>query len=197
MIDAMEMMTFNPCEGQINPYGIADWYRYLNLGYRLPVVGGSDKMAAASQLGGVRTYTQLGEREFTYDNWMAAIKAGNTFVTVGPLAQITVEGASPGGIVDLPAGGGSVSVEWRVESVAVPISTVELICGGVIVEESDGAGQLAAAGSTTIRAGRLHLDRAADTRQLPRPGLRPRRAYERCTGAGGRRAAVLRPTTRG
>ena len=151
VVDAMEMMTFNPCEGQINPYGIADWYRYLNLGYRLPVVGGSDKMAAASQLGGVRTYTQLGEREFTYDNWMAALKAGNTFVTVGPLAEITVEGASPGGIVDLPSGGGSVAVEWRVESVAVPIATVELICGGVIAEEAAGGGQLSASGSATVR----------------------------------------------
>jgi hypothetical protein len=151
VVDAMEMMTFNPCEGQLNPYGIADWYRYLNLGYRLPVVGGSDKMAAASQLGGVRTYTQLDEREFTYDNWMAALKAGDTFVTVGPLAEITVEGASPGGIVDLPSGGGSVAVEWRVESVAVPIATVELICGGLIVEEADAGGQLAASGSATVR----------------------------------------------
>ena len=136
VVDAMEMMTFNPCAAQLNPYGIADWYRYLNLGYRLPVVGGSDKMAAASQLGGVRTYTQLGEREFTYDNWMAALRAGNTFVTVGPLAELTVEGRAPGAVVELPPGGGTVTVEWRVESVSVPISAVEVIRGGVVVEES-------------------------------------------------------------
>ena len=73
---------------------------YLNLGYRLPVVGGSDKMAAASQLGGVRTYIQLGEREFTHDNWMAALRAGNTFVTVGPLAELTVKGRAPGAVVE-------------------------------------------------------------------------------------------------
>ncbi len=154
VVDAMEMMTFNPCEAQLNPYGIADWYRYLNLGYRLPVVGGSDKMAASSQLGGVRTYTQLGDREFTYDNWMAALKAGNTFVTVGPLAEITVEGAPPGAIVGLPAGGGSVAVEWRVESVAVPIATVEVIRGGLVAEEVDAGGQLAASGRAAVRVDR-------------------------------------------
>ena len=102
-------MTFNPPTRriQINPYGLADWYRYLNLGYQVPVVGGSDKMSAASLLGGVRTYTHLGEREFTYENWMHAMRAGNTFVTVGPLATFQVEEASPGGQVSLPC-------RWRV-----------------------------------------------------------------------------------
>ena len=91
VVNAIEMMTFNPLTpdtNQINPYGVADWYRYLNLGYQVPVVGGSDKMAAASLLGGIRTYAHLGDREFTYENWMAAVRAGNTFVTVGPLAEI-------------------------------------------------------------------------------------------------------------
>jgi hypothetical protein len=154
VVDAMEMMTFNPCEGQLNPYGIADWYRYLNLGYRLPVVGGSDKMAASSQLGGVRTYTQLGEREFTYDNWMAALRAGNTFVTVGPLAGLTVEGRAPGATVELPPGGGTVEVEWRVESVSVPISAVELIHGGVVADEFDAGNSLSASGSAAVRVER-------------------------------------------
>ena len=150
VVDAMEMMTFNPCDAQLNPYGIADWYRYLNLGYRLPVVGGSDKMAAASQLGGVRTYTQLGELEFTYDNWMAALRVGNTFVTVGPLAELTVEGRAPGATVDLPAGGGTVYVEWRVESVSVPVSSVEVIVGGTVAEEMDVGGALEASGSAAV-----------------------------------------------
>ena len=151
VVDAMEMMTFNPCDGQLNPYGIADWYRYLNLGYRLPVVGGSDKMAAASQLGGVRTYTQLGMREFTYDNWMAALRAGNTFVTVGPLAELTVEGRAPGAVVELPPGGGTVTVEWRVESVSVPITALEVIHGGVVAEEIDAGGALQASGSASVQ----------------------------------------------
>lgn len=150
LIHAIEMMTFNPYDAQINPYGLADWYRYLNLGYQLPVVGGSDKMAAASLLGGVRTYAHLGQRPFTYENWMAAVQAGNTFVTVGPLAELTVEGAVPGGRVELPASGGSVDVSWRVASVSLPIEQVEVIQGGLVADQVTGNGQQEASGSVRL-----------------------------------------------
>jgi len=146
----MEMMTFNPHDEQINPYGIADWYRYLNLGYHIPVVGGSDKMTAASLLGGVRTYTHMGELPFTYENWMTAVCGGNTFVTVGPLVEFMVEGANPGDQIQLPAGGGSVSVSWKVESVRVPIEQVELVVGGLVVEQVNVDGKLAYVGETTV-----------------------------------------------
>ena len=42
LVHAIEMMTFNPYNAQVNPYGLADWYRFQNLGYQLPIVGGSD-----------------------------------------------------------------------------------------------------------------------------------------------------------
>jgi hypothetical protein len=148
------MMTFNPFDAQINPYGIADWYRFLNLGYHVPVCGGSDKMAAASLLGGVRTYTHLGERDFTYENWMAATKAGNTFVTVGPLAELRVEGQMPGSRIELPATGGTVNVTWKVESVSLPVDRVEIIVGGLIAEEIPFEETLAASGSAEIRVDR-------------------------------------------
>ena len=151
LIHAMEMMTFNPHNAQINPYGIADWYRYLNLGYQIPVVGGSDKMAAASQLGGVRTYTHLGDREFSYENWMAATKAGHTFVTVGPLAEIQVEGKAPGSRVELPASGGTVNVTWDVASVRLPIDQVEVVVGGLTHEQVNVDKGLSASGSAEVR----------------------------------------------
>ena len=69
-------------------------------------------MSAASELGGIRTYTQMGEREFTYENWMAAVQQGNTFVTVGPLVELQVEGQAPGSTLDLPAGGGTLTATW-------------------------------------------------------------------------------------
>jgi len=143
LVHAIEMMTFNPFNAQITPYGLLDWYRYLNLGYQIPVVGGSDKMSASSLLGGIRTYAHLGEREFTYENWMAAVKAGNTFVTVGPLLELEVEGLSPGGRLELPAGGGTLDLSWRVASVALPIEKVEVVVGGFAVEAQSVAGALA------------------------------------------------------
>ena len=153
VVDATEMMTFNPlnpANPQINPYGIADWYRYLNLGYPIPVVGGSDKMAASSLLGGVRTYAHLGDQEFTYEAWMQAVRGGNTFVTVGPLASITVEGVAPGGKVELPAGGGRVDVAWSVESVSLPVEQVEIVVGGLAIEQVTVGGRLSASGHVTL-----------------------------------------------
>lgn len=134
LVNAIELMTFNPHDAQLNPYGIADWYRYLNLGYQAPLVGGSDKMAAASLLGGVRTYAHLGGRGFSYENWMAAVRAGNTFVTVGPLAELLVEGVAPGGQVKLPPDGGSIDITWRVESTRLPIWEVETVIDGHAVD---------------------------------------------------------------
>ncbi|MCY3832293.1 MAG: CehA/McbA family metallohydrolase [Chloroflexi bacterium] len=150
LVHAMEMMTFNPFDMQITPYGLLDWYRFLNLGYQIPVVGGSDKMNAASLLGGIRTYAQLGAREFTYESWMQAVKSGNTFVTVGPLLELEVEGLAPGSTLDLPAGGGTVDVSWRVASAAMPIEKVELVLGGFAVEEQSVDGALAASGGCRV-----------------------------------------------
>ena len=151
LVHGIEMMTFNPFDNQISPYGLADWYRYLNLGYHVPVMGGSDKMGQAWLLGGVRTYTHLGELPFSYENWMTAVKAGNTFVTVGPLAQLTVEGAAPGGAIRLPAGGGTVNVAWKVESVGLPIDQVEIVVGGLTAEEVTAGKALTAEGNATLR----------------------------------------------
>ncbi len=153
LVHAIEMMTFNPFDAQITPYGLLDWYRYLNLGYQVPVVGGSDKMSADSLLGGIRTYAHLGEREFGYENWMESVKAGNTFVTVGPLLELQVEGVSPGAQLDLPRGGGRVNVSWRVASAAMPLQKVEIVHGGFAVEQQAVGGALAASGSSEIQVG--------------------------------------------
>jgi hypothetical protein len=150
LVNAIELMTFNPHDAQLNPYGIADWYRYLNLGYQVPLVGGSDKMAAASLLGGVRTYAHLGGREFSYENWMAAVRAGNTFATVGPLAELLVEGVPPGGQLRLPASGGEISIRWRVESTRVPIELVETVIDGHALDTWHVNGQMAAEGGITL-----------------------------------------------
>ncbi len=147
---AIEMMSFNPFDAQITPYGLLDWYRYLNLGYQIPIVGGSDKMSAASLLGGIRTYAHLGEREFSYENWMAAVKGGNTFVTVGPLLELEVAGLSPGGRLDLPVGGGTVDLAWRVESAALPIEKIEVVVGGFAMEAQSVDGALKTAGGASV-----------------------------------------------
>ena len=154
LIHAIEMMSFNPYNSQISPYGIADWYRFLNLGYHIPVCGGSDKMDATSLLGGLRTYTQMGPLEFTYENWMKATKAGNTFVTVGPLIEIRVNDQGPGSKLQLPADGATVDINWRLESASLPVDCVEIIVGGRVVECECFEKTLAASGVASLHIGK-------------------------------------------
>jgi hypothetical protein len=115
---------------------IGEWYRYLNCGYRVAAVGGTDKMGANMPVGAIRTYARLTEdaagAPFTFDAWAAAVRAGRTFTTTGPLVDLTVEGRSPGDEVSLPSGGGTLHVEAHAESV-VPFHRLEVVMNGEVV----------------------------------------------------------------
>jgi hypothetical protein len=102
-IDAVEMQVFAP--GLDNP-SILEWYRFLNSGYRLPVLGGTDKMSAEVPVGAVRTYARMDPGAApTFEAWAAAIRAGRTFATSGPVIELTVDGHEPGDVIALPAAG--------------------------------------------------------------------------------------------
>ena len=119
----------------IDPYSLSDWYRYLNCGYLVPAVGGTDKMAAVTAVGTVRTYARLDpSSEFTYEAWKDAVRRGETFVTYGPLLEFTVDGQPMGSRIRLSASGGTLDVTWQVASVTVPMTRVELVVNGEIRE---------------------------------------------------------------
>ncbi len=145
-VDALEMTSWENHYLGIDPYSLSDWYRYLNCGYLVPVVGGTDKMAASTAVGTVRTYAKLPSGvEFTYDAWMNAVRRGETFVTYGPLLEFSVAGKPVGSHIDLPSGGGTLDVSWETASVTAPMSRVELIVNGqvrdsVAVDPASGKG---------------------------------------------------------
>ena len=125
--DALEMIDFNSFEH-------LEYYRYLNGGYRLPLVGGTDKMEATIPVGEYRTYAQLDD-EFNFDRWLAAVRAGRTFATSGPMLRFTVDGQGPGAFITRPVGA-RVTVHAKAESI-FPIHTLQIVQGGeVIAEES-------------------------------------------------------------
>jgi hypothetical protein len=135
-IHGVEMTSWSDLYAGINPYSLCDWYRFLNCGYFVAAVGGTDKMSAATAVGAVRTYAHLDEGEpFTYDAWKDSVRRGQTFVTYGPLVEFSVDGRPPGSSIEMAASGGTVSVEWNVASVTVPMSKVELVVNGEIREQ--------------------------------------------------------------
>ena len=135
--DAIEMLqhgTFNHLE----------YYRYLNCGYKLPIVGGTDKMSSDVPVGIYRTYAYVPEdQEFNYETWCAAVKAGRTFLSGGPMIDFTINGARVGDTIQL-SGEGTVEVEASAESI-FPIHTLEIVQQGRVVasaNESQGARNL-------------------------------------------------------
>ncbi|HVG98730.1 MAG TPA: CehA/McbA family metallohydrolase, partial [Chloroflexota bacterium] len=122
---------------------IGEWYRYLNCGYRVAAVGGTDKMGAYMPVGAIRTYARLSDdaagAPFTFDAWSAAVRAGRTFTTTGPLIDLRVEGHAPGDEVRLPEGGGTLHVTAEAESV-VPFSRLEIVMNGQVVAAQRAAG---------------------------------------------------------
>ena len=133
--DAVEMTAWGNLYGGISPYSLVDWYRYLNNGYLVAAVGGTDKMQATTAVGTIRTYARLDpSKAFTYEAWKDAIRAGRTFATYGPLLDFSVEGQEPGSRIKMDGTGGTVGVHWRVATVTVPLSKVELVVNGEIRE---------------------------------------------------------------
>jgi len=151
-IDAVEMTAWGNLYGGIDPYSLSDWYRYLNCGYFVAAVGGTDKMSATTAVGTVRTYAQVKDGDFTFDAWKEAVRAGRTFATYGPLMEFSVEGQPAGSHIELNATGGTVDVEWKIATVTVPCAKVELVVNGETREVvSVSADQREAQGSFSVR----------------------------------------------
>ncbi len=136
--DAIEMTAWGYLYGGIDPYSLSDWYRYLNNGYLVAAVAGTDKMTAATAVGTVRTYARIApDREFTYAEWMDAVRRAETFVSYGPLMEVSVDGHPLGARIEMPASGGTVAVAWHVASVTMPMTQVELVLNGEVVDGAD------------------------------------------------------------
>ena len=88
---------------QFNRGGYDVWYDFLNLGYRIAATAGTDYPCADQTIPGhERFYTQV-EGELTFAKWLAAVKAGRTFVTTGPIIELQVQDQGIGGEVTLSA----------------------------------------------------------------------------------------------
>ena len=134
-VDAVEYLT-NAM------YGHIEYYRYLNCGYKLPLVGGTDKMSSDVPVGLYRTYVHIPEdEEFNYDNWCKYLKAGNTFLSGGPIIRLSIDGQPIGSTISLPGNGGTVEVSASCQSI-FPIHSLEIIKNGEVVDRVENANGL-------------------------------------------------------
>ena len=91
-IDTVDLMTWADIYHFPQPLSTVElWYAYLNTGSRIAATAGTDKMLNTQVSGSVRTYARVKGR-FDYEKWLASLKAGRTFVTTGPMLDMTVNG---------------------------------------------------------------------------------------------------------
>jgi hypothetical protein len=128
--------------GQVDFFEIANthlyktdvWYQLLNCGFIVPPVAGTDLPNFGFRdpwqplLGEVRTYVRSGEQS-GFDAWKQAVRRGEVFVTSGPMIQLDVDGAGPGGVVRLPPEGGEITINAELASPR-PLNTLEVVSMG-------------------------------------------------------------------
>jgi len=135
-VDGLEIRDFHV--PTMDTFAVHEWYRLLSCGYRVPAVGGTDKMSAGMPVGGVRTYAYIGDDDLTHISWSDAVRAGRTYTTSGPLMDFTVEGLRPGDELSLPESGGSVHVT-ATATCAMPINKLEIVFNGKVIAQASSA----------------------------------------------------------
>jgi hypothetical protein len=108
------------------------WYRLLNAGLRLPLVGGSGKASNRIAIGAVRTLTPPSPNG--YAGWVNHVRAGRSVVTTGPYLRLTVNDEAFNTRVAPPTG---TPIRVRAEAASVvPFDRLELIANGAPIASS-------------------------------------------------------------
>lgn len=131
---------------QAGSANLETWFDFLNLGYKLVPTAGTDFPYLDLRLGAVRNYVKVDGR-FTPSRWFAALRAGRTFVSCGPMLEFTVNGAEMGSELQLRAGEEIViSASARINPDIDRIDCIELIEQGEVIRTVS-----AAPGATDLR----------------------------------------------
>jgi hypothetical protein len=111
------------------------WYQLLNCGFRLPAGAGTDAMANFASLRGPvgmnRVFVKSGA-PLEHRRWLAALKAGRSFATNGPLLGFTLGGKGLGDDLELPDGKHQVTARVTLQSI-VPVDRLEIVRNGEVV----------------------------------------------------------------
>ncbi len=121
------------------------WYEALDLGLRIGPTAGSDYPCLPGLPGRERFYARV-EGPLAAESWIEAVSRGRTFVTNGPVIELTVGGAAIGDELRLAAPG-EVRIEGRVrfDPRRDAVTRLELVRAGevvLVVEAPRSAGEI-------------------------------------------------------
>jgi dipeptidyl aminopeptidase/acylaminoacyl peptidase len=113
------------------------WYKLLNCGFRLPTAAGTDFMGNYASLRGPvglnRVYAEVPAGPLKIQPWLAAIKAGRTFATNGPLLRFSLGGQPIGGELRLKDKQ-QARFSAELHSI-VPLDHLQIVCNGKVTQE--------------------------------------------------------------
>ena len=116
--------------------GFYPLYAVWNNGLRVTATGGEDSISSLHRsklLGSYRTYVYTGNLGLNMDAWFTGLKRGRAFVSSGPLLEMQVGTSLPGDTVQLPPGGGEVTITGQLRSIT-ELEELALICNGELVQ---------------------------------------------------------------
>ena len=135
-IDFLELLQFCVPEGPIH---LDNYYRFLDLGYKLTATAGSDFPWCGvgegwnSQIGNARFYTYI-DGPFSFENWKKSLKAGHTFVSSGPMLDFKVEGLLPGDSLNLKKKKKvTITATARGHQKQIPLEYLEIVAHGKVI----------------------------------------------------------------
>lgn len=117
-------------------FGWKYYYALLNCGFRMSPTAGTASGVHPVPLGYSRVYVHTGP-EFDADQWLAGLKAGRSFVTTGPMLDVTVNGRRSGETLSMKNIGASKShrVQIVIDSLSEqPVSAIEIVRTGDVVQ---------------------------------------------------------------
>ncbi|MFC1716968.1 CehA/McbA family metallohydrolase [Candidatus Poribacteria bacterium] len=110
------------------------YYRYLNLGLKIPISAGSASGVLRNPVGYNRLYVHLGH-QFSYDRWLRGMKSGRAFATNGPMLFFSIDRHELGETLEAPAGQefhGRASLEVVSQA---KLDRVEILYNGEVIHE--------------------------------------------------------------
>jgi len=109
------------------------WYRVLNVGVPMAISPGTDVMNNlyhTMAIGTARVYVHP-DRPSDAGSYFAALKAGRSFVSTGPMVDFHVGSAGPGQAVAR----GNGTATWQLDAhSAMPVDSVQIVVNGIVVQ---------------------------------------------------------------
>lgn len=126
-----------PLRGRYGPerdwleFGWRNYYALLNCGFRLRPTAGTASGVHPVPLGFSRVYVHLPEG-FQYHAWISGLDRGRSFVTTGPMLEVTLNGQWPGHVFRVSnedTFSGAATIDVASEH---PLETIEVIVNGEV-----------------------------------------------------------------